>query len=124
MVVTRQRVLVIEDDEDIRSAVVEYLSEVGGFDVAAAENGAAGLARLTEGPLPGAVLVDSTMPVLDGAGTIARIRANPAWASIPVIVSSADPLAPALGGDRCITKPFSVDDLLTVLREVLPDDIA
>jgi len=114
----RHRVLVIEDDEDIRSAVVEYLSEVEGYDVRSAVNGADGLAQLEQGPLPAAVLVDSMMPVLDGAGTIARMRANPAWAKIPVIVSSADP-RPVPGGDRSIAKPFSIHDLVMALRDVL-----
>src|SRR5689334_14976332 len=71
---TRQRVLVIEDDADIRASLVEYLEDEG-FEVAAAENGAVGLARLAAGPLPGVVLLDSAMPVLDGAGTLARLRA-------------------------------------------------
>ncbi len=73
----RARVLVIEDDADLRAALVDYL-EAEGYAVSAAENGAAGLARLADGPLPGVVLLDSTMPVLDGAATLARLRSNPA----------------------------------------------
>jgi CheY-like chemotaxis protein len=117
--VSTPRVLVIEDDDEIRSALAEYLVDVEGFEVALAENGAVGLARLEQGPLPGAVLVDSLMPVLDGAGTIARMRANPAWAKIPVILSSGDPRAPSLAADRWLAKPFSIDDLVATLRDVL-----
>ncbi|MFL5262715.1 MAG: response regulator [Anaeromyxobacteraceae bacterium] len=113
------RVLVIDDDEEIRAALAEYLVDVEGFEVALAENGAAGLARLEQGPLPGAVLVDSLMPILDGAGTIERMRANPAWAKIPVILSSGDPRAPALPADRWLAKPFSIDDLVATLKDVL-----
>lgn len=120
MSLDRPRVLVIEDDADIRSALVECLEDVG-YDVAAAANGADGLARLADGPLPGAVLLDSMMPVLDGAATLARMRANPEWASIPVIVSSADARAPQLSADRLLTKPFSVDDLVATLKELLDD---
>lgn len=111
--------LVVEDDADIRTALVEYLEDEG-YDVAAAENGAVALARLANGPLPGVVLLDSTMPVLDGAATLARLRANPAWAEIPVVLSTADARGPELGADRCLTKPFSIGDLVATLRELLP----
>lgn len=111
--------LVIEDDADIRASLVEYLEDEG-FEVSAAENGAVGLARLAAGPLPGVVLLDSAMPVLDGAGTLARLRANPAWAAIPVVLSTADARASELGADRFLSKPFSINDLAAALREVLP----
>jgi CheY-like chemotaxis protein len=117
--VSPPRVLVIDDDEEIRSALAEYLVDVEGYEVALAVNGADGLARLEQGPLPGAVLVDSIMPVLDGAATIERIRANPAWAKIPVILSSGDPRATSLAADRWLAKPFSIDDLVATLRDVL-----
>jgi two-component system, OmpR family, alkaline phosphatase synthesis response regulator PhoP len=113
------RVLVIDDDEEIRAALAEYLVDVEGYEVALAGNGAEGLASLEEGPLPSAVLVDSIMPVLDGAATIERIRANPAWAKIPVILSSGDPRATSLDADRWLAKPFSIDDLVAALRDVL-----
>ena len=114
----RARVLVIEDDTDIREAVVEYLQDEG-YDVTSAENGADALRRLGEGPLPGVVLLDATMPVLDGAGTLACLRANPAWANIPVVMSSADARMHELDADRHLMKPFSVSDLVATLKELL-----
>ena len=112
------RVLVIEDDAEIRDALVEYLEEEG-YEVACAENGADGLTRLGDGPLPSVVLLDSAMPVLDGAATLARLRANPAWAAIPVVLSSADARVAELGADRYLTKPFTVGDLVATLKELL-----
>jgi two-component system, OmpR family, alkaline phosphatase synthesis response regulator PhoP len=117
--VSTQRVLVIEDDEVLRSALVEYLADVEGFEVAQAENGEAGLASLELGPLPGAVLVDSFMPVLDGPATIERMRANPAWASIPVILSSGDPRSSSVAADRWLAKPYDIEDLVATLHDVL-----
>jgi CheY-like chemotaxis protein len=111
-------VLVIEDDAEIRDALVEYLEEEG-YEVACAENGADGLTRLGDGPLPSVVLLDSAMPVLDGAATLARLRANPAWAAIPVVLSSADARVAELGADRYLTKPFTVGDLVATLKELL-----
>ena len=114
----RRSVLIIEDDEDIRGALVEYLSEVG-YEMSAAENGAEALSLLERGPRPDVVVLDSAMPVLDGAATLARLRANPSWADIPVVLASADARSHALGADRCLTKPFSAAQLAATLREVL-----
>jgi CheY-like chemotaxis protein len=116
----RPRILIVEDDIEIREALTECL-DMEGFDVTTAGNGAEGLERLAEGPLPEAVLLDLVMPVLDGAGTLARIRSHPEWSKIPVIVSSADPLAPAVAADaaRYLQKPYGIADAVAALRATL-----
>jgi CheY-like chemotaxis protein len=115
------RVLVVEDDVDIRSALVEYLS-LEGYDVAAAENGRDGLARLQTGPTPHAVLLDVHMPVMDGMTALQRMRQNPAWAEIPVILASADPVAPTAQADGFLQKPFTLDELMSALSDVFDAD--
>jgi CheY-like chemotaxis protein len=114
------RLLVVEDDADIRSALVEYLS-IEGYDVAAAADGREGLARLADGPRPKAVLLDVNMPVLDGVTALRQMRQNPAWAEIPVILASADPLAPVLRAERYLHKPFTLDELMSMLEDILAE---
>jgi len=114
------RVLVVEDDADIRSALVECLS-FEGYDVSEAANGREGLDRLAQGPAPRAVLLDVHMPVLDGVTALKQIRQNPAWAGIPVILASADPLAPFLQGERYLHKPYTLQELMAVLDDVLEE---
>jgi CheY-like chemotaxis protein len=115
------RVLVVEDDVDIRSALVEYLS-LEGYDVAAAENGRDGLLRLQTGPRPHAVVLDVHMPVMDGMTALERMRQNPAWAEIPVILASADPLAPTVQADGFLQKPFTLEELMSALSDVFDAD--
>ena len=112
------RVLVVEDDEDIRSALVECLS-LEGYDVSSAADGREGLDRLADGPAPRAVLLDVNMPVLDGPTALETMRANPAWAGIPVILASADPLVSSLGSEHFLRKPFTLDQLMEKLENVL-----
>jgi CheY-like chemotaxis protein len=114
------RLLVVEDDADIRSALVEYLS-CEGYEVAAAADGREGLARLADGPAPKAVLLDMHMPVLDGVSALREMRQNPAWAGIPVILASADPVAPAIRAERYLHKPFTLDQLMSMLEDILAE---
>ncbi|HET9595855.1 MAG TPA: response regulator [Anaeromyxobacteraceae bacterium] len=114
------RLLVVEDDADIRSALVEYLS-FEGYEVAAAADGREGLDRLATGPVPRAVLLDVNMPVLDGFTALREMRQNPAWAAIPVILASADPLAPAHQTERYLHKPFTLDELMSLLDDILAE---
>ncbi len=114
----RTRLLVVEDDPDIRGALSECL-ELEGFDVAAASDGEEALAKLAQGPLPSAIVLDLVMPVLDGRGTLERLRANEAWARIPVVLASADPSA-SKRGERHVAKPYRLSELLAVLQELVP----
>jgi two-component system, chemotaxis family, chemotaxis protein CheY len=111
------RVLVVEDDADIRAALVECLS-IEGYDVSVAANGREGLDRLADGPAPRAVLLDVHMPVLDGLTALGRMRENPAWAGIPVILASADPLASSLQSEHFLHKPFTLDQLISKLATI------
>lgn len=85
----RCRVLIVDDDEDIREAVCAAL-EVLGHDFVAVADGALALEYLaTAAELPELVLLDLMMPVMDGAAFRAAQLASPRLAGIPVIVMSA-----------------------------------
>src|SRR6185312_4023569 len=84
--VVRSRILVVDDNADMR----EYLSSLlaGEYAVAAAADGAAALARVRSDP-PDLVLTDVMMPELDGFGLLAALRADPDTSHIPVVMLSA-----------------------------------
>src|SRR5262245_8815338 len=117
-------VLVVEDDFDLRDALVPIL-EYEGHRVVSAANGREALDRLQAMPLPSLILLDLMMPVMNGEAFRAEQLRDPRLAAIPVVVVSADPTAEEqaarMGAVGCIRKPFDVDDLLaTVRRSRLP----
>lgn len=104
----RHRVLVVEDDEDIRAELVEILTEEG-YLVAAVVNGAEALEALAQGPLPCTVLLDLEMPVVDGWDVLRRMRGDARLRDVKVVVLSASD-APA--GEVFLRKPAGVRALL------------
>jgi signal transduction histidine kinase/CheY-like chemotaxis protein len=85
-------VLLVEDDQDARAIMARDLQKAG-WDVTEAANGQEALDAMAQKP-PGMVVLDLMMPVLDGFGFLAEMRANSAWQDIPVIVVTAKDLSP------------------------------
>jgi CheY-like chemotaxis protein len=82
-------VLIVEDDRDVREALVEVLEEEG-FGVAAASNGVEALGYLREAiVLPRLILLDLMMPVMDGRQFRCEQLKVPQWRSVPVFVMTA-----------------------------------
>jgi serine/threonine protein kinase len=110
----RPRVLVVDDSAPIREAFRVAL-EWRGYTVDCAANGREALERLREGPLPGLILLDLIMPVMDGLKFLEERKRDPALMSIPVLViSAADPSqaqAMALGAADYLAKPVELDVL-------------
>ena len=113
------KVLLVEDDFVNRRVIAEAL-ELDGFDVQAAEDGDAALAAI-ERQEPELVVMDWRMPGLDGADLVHALRAR---LEVPIIVVSAFAMAShrvrilASGCDAYLPKPFSVDELASVIRRV------
>jgi CheY-like chemotaxis protein len=105
------RVLIIDDEDDIRRIARISLVKLGGMDVIEACSGSEGIRRAREGPLD-AILLDVMMPGLDGPSTLAALRSDPRTASIPVIFLTAKALGPelerlhGLGVAAVLVKPF------------------
>jgi len=112
-------VLVVEDDFDLRDALVPIL-EYEGHRVVSAANGKEALDRLHAMPAPSVILLDLMMPGMSGEEFRAEQLRDPALASIPVVVLSAHPSAEEraarIGADGCIKKPFEVETLLEQVR--------
>ncbi len=114
------RVLIVEDDDDIRETLLEVLSD-NGFEPSCAANGAEALTFLRDASdKPHVILLDMMMPVLDGWGFRSAQLADPTLRSIPVIVltahASIEETAAALGVTGFLRKPVRLDPLLDAIR--------
>lgn len=108
---TTKRIVLADDDEDIRSLASLSLARVGGYDVEAVSSGAEALARSLSWR-PDVVILDVRMREMDGPGTLLRLRADDRTRTIPVVfltaglrLSDRDPLY-RLGADGVLIKPF------------------
>jgi CheY-like chemotaxis protein len=118
------RILIIDDEDDIREVAALSLETVAGWDVITANSGVQGLARAIE-QQPDAILLDVMMPGMDGPTTFRELRKNPATARIPVVlltakVQSNDQRRFAdLGVEAVLLKPFDPLTLATQISDAL-----
>ena len=98
-------ILVVEDDPAIREMLRRVL-EHEGLRVVEADNGRAALAQVTASQ-PGLILLDLILPEMDGFEFIALLRQNPAWQSIPVVVTAMD-----LTAEECRRLNGSIEQIL------------
>ncbi len=120
--IQRPRILVAEDDEDIRQDLITLL-ETQGLEAVGARNGAEALALLEKAPFS-VVLLDLMMPVMDGWAFRQAQRSRPELAAVPVVILSgaadARQAAAALGVAHCLVKPVGFDALMAVIASFLP----
>jgi CheY-like chemotaxis protein len=116
-------VLVVEDDDDVREALLLLLDNEGVHAVGAAD-GRDALDRIKAGFRPSLILLDLMMPVMDGERFLRARKADPELASIPVVVVSAmqrmrvDPVE--LDIDEMIPKPVNPTRVLAAVRQYRP----
>ena len=105
------KILVIDDEADIRSIVRMSLTHMGGMDVSIAASGPEGVKK-ARAEHPHVILLDMMMPGMDGVATLAALRAEPATATTPVIFLTAQAGAheverlTTLGAAGVLIKPF------------------
>jgi CheY-like chemotaxis protein len=118
------KVLIIDDEDDIREVAALSLESVAGWQVITASSGAEGIARALEDK-PDAILLDVMMPGMDGPSTFRQMQAHPQLAAIPVLLLTAKVQASDqrvfadLGVKAVLFKPFDPMELSTQIATVL-----
>jgi len=117
--VSSARVLVVDDDPDLREAVLDVLTDEG-YAVDCAADGLEGLERLRSGERPCLILLDWMMPRCDGRQVRLAQCADPSIADIPVVLLTADmhldEKLDALDAADYLRKPVDLSRLLAVVR--------
>lgn len=120
-----QKVLIAEDEKDIRD-LVGFTLKLAGFEPVFASNGGEAVTQaLTE--VPDIILMDLHMPVLDGDEAARRLAEDPTTQGIPVIFLTArdqdDQICGQIGkGADFIAKPFAIDSLVRKVKDVLANN--
>lgn len=116
-----RKVLVIDDDDELADVVRQVLRDAG-YSVATVKHGAAAL-ELTHHVAPDLILLDLSMPIMDGWSFVAQYRRTAKQGARIVLLTgnaSAADIARTLEADGYLTKPFSMDDLVTTVERELP----
>src|SRR5882672_2226326 len=112
------KILIIEDQDDIRATLRDLL-EINGHEVIEAEDGVQGVKQAAQ--KPDFIFCDMSMPNLDGRGVLAAVKEMPGVRDVPFVFLTANAERDqqregmALGADDYITKPFSEDDLIKAI---------
>ncbi len=114
-----KKILVVDDEFDILTTW-RLVLEMEGYEVSTATNGRAAL-DVARSSKPDLVITDWMMPHMDGVQLIRELAANETLGKVPVILMSAAANAPQLERPhaRFYRKPFSIDDLLAAVKEVI-----
>lgn len=117
------KILVIEDEADLRASIVRFLLAEG-YEVLVAGDGEEGV-EVAVKSMPDLIICDIAMPQMDGFGTLFSLRENVTTSHIPFIFLTASDrvydrkFGFELGANDYITKPFSFDTLMAVIRKRL-----
>ena len=120
-----KKILIADDEPNIVTSL-EFLFERAGYQLQVARDGDEALKQIA-GFAPDLVLLDVMLPLRNGFEVCQRIRANPAWNRIKVVMLTAKGRdveisnGLALGADLYITKPFSTKDLVARVTDLLAD---
>lgn len=123
MTAALQRILFVEDDDDVRMVATLALEAVGGFTVVACASGELAVAAAPQARAD-LLLLDVMMPRMDGPATLRALRDLPATAATPAIFMTAKAQPQevaqlkALGALDVITKPFEPMELADQLRAI------
>jgi DNA-binding response OmpR family regulator len=121
------RLLVVEDDPDIRSMMREALTRQG-YEVSTATSGREVLGEVARSQ-PDLILLDLKMPGMDGYEVIRQLKAGHDTQSIPIIVTTASPLDKerdkirvlGMGATQYITKPLSLNSLISEIKKAISE---
>ena len=116
-------IMTVDDSASIRMMVSFTLGELG-VEIIEAVNGNDALAKLEKSPVD-MLITDVNMPGLDGIGLVRKVRENPSYRFIPIIILTTESEAEkklegkSAGATGWIVKPFRPEDLISVVRKVM-----
>ncbi|HEY5717168.1 MAG TPA: response regulator [Motiliproteus sp.] len=120
------KILLVDDEPNILLSL-QFLMKRAGYAVSSAADGEQALAQVASDP-PDLILLDINMPRLNGYEVCERIRANPAWQGVRIVLLTAKgrevekEKGLALGADDYITKPFSNQELTDKVQQLLQQE--
>ena len=120
-----KKILIVDDEPSI-IVPVQFLMEQNGYDVMVAFSGEEAMEIITEKKVD-LILLDIMLPVIDGFEVCQRVRENPQWNKIKIILLTAlgsdanVEKGLALGADAYITKPFSNIEIVDKVKELLEE---
>jgi DNA-binding response OmpR family regulator len=121
--VAKPRILVVEDDPDLRTILKLQLAGRG-FEIAEAENGAEGFEAI-QAEVPDCVILDLMMPVMDGFGFLKRVRSIMSIKDVPILIltASEDERNRVRGfqyqADAYMSKPYDLEKLTVQVENLL-----
>jgi len=121
--VAKPRILVVEDDPDLRTILKLQLASRG-FEITEAENGAEGF-RAIQAEVPDCVILDLMMPVMDGFGFLKRVRSIMNTKDVPILIltASEDERNRVRGfqyqADAYMSKPYDLEKLTVLVEKLL-----
>jgi two-component system, chemotaxis family, chemotaxis protein CheY len=119
---TRGWILIVDDDDDVRDALIAVL-DMTGFSTVGARDGIEAIERIETRGRPGLVLLDLRMPRLNGADFLRWVRGDRSLDALPIIILSGDPATsnetPRLDVAGYLRKPVDLDELLEVVDHQL-----
>jgi DNA-binding response OmpR family regulator len=126
---TQYKILIFQDNES-SADILKFIFEREGYRVEVAVNGYAGEHLIARTPTPDAVLLDVTLPYVDGFQLMQTIRRTSAWKNVPVIMlsghASGNFIYDALraGANAYFVKPFQRNELIQYMQRLLPRQAA
>ncbi|MFA6470271.1 MAG: response regulator [Bacteroidota bacterium] len=121
MTARKERILVVDDERDLREVIKDILTDAG-YEVFLAENGIHGLG-LAKSVLPDLILCDIQMPSMNGYDLLNAVKIDPDMGKIPFVFMTGVNVGPYdlrkgmdLGADDYLTKPFSTDELISAVQ--------
>jgi CheY-like chemotaxis protein len=118
---TSRFVLIVDDDPDLLD-VTSLVIENEGMAVETARNGEEALALLRTGRLPGLVLLDLMMPVMNGWEFLDEVAKAPLFKAIPIVALTATERAEVPGAREVLRKPVDLEELLRVVERYVRGD--
>ena len=123
MAMGRPKILVVDDEPDVRNLVARLLGPIGDVDLAV--DGSDALDRILGGERPDLIVLDLMMPKMDGLTLTRELKKDPSLARIPIVILTAKAGARDMveginaGARHYVTKPFKSEELLGKVRKAL-----